>query len=556
MNKLIHYIALCGILFTACSEETLPKDPPVSSDGKEVEVILNLTPQPLQTPVPTTKSNAGSGNPNVLASSHGGAMDLELLAEQPGATTRDGAAGDTGTGNTTSPATDAEKYIDNVWIFLFDGPTSNNPKLIKKLYKSTYQSDQGMKLIKKGGENDKQLLVVLANSFDPTLAKSLTADENGNGSQYSALQNLYSTIEIFSPQQIPMVGTIEDKIPTTSTETTTITVPMTHIAAKITMSVKLGDTFPNGQWTAQICNVAPTYWFPTVESTTTFPTNDKTFSFQKEENITLDNKGTDFKEFTWYVPMNLRGTISNAASISGANRVTNAPKQATYIRLTHNSEEGNKWTQRDYYIHLGANFTNDYNVRRNTHYIYKVTLYTNAEEDSRINNSTTIYVGRFGGDLKETYEGSGVWQFTKELWVGTTDEEKSAWNDGTVTDFKNYFTGKENTWSIKKNYSTSAAMQCFKKNVGYTNIVSQEDPAYQWYLPALNQLLGIWEAKNSFGDGISFKSDNYWSATDFSAYNTDRTWNANINSGLTSCTVERTVQLDIRCVKERESKSN
>ena len=44
MNKLIHYIIFCSLFFTACSEETLPKDTPVSPDGKGVEIILNLAP--------------------------------------------------------------------------------------------------------------------------------------------------------------------------------------------------------------------------------------------------------------------------------------------------------------------------------------------------------------------------------------------------------------------------------------------------------------------------------------------------------------------------------
>ena len=426
-NKLIHYIPFCVLFFTACSEETLPKDSPVSPDDEGVEIILNLAPQPLQTPAPATKSSTGSNNPNVLASSHGGAMDIELLAEQTAATTRAETA--------TSPATDAEKTIDNAWIFLFDGSTDNgnNPKLIKKLYKSDFQNDKGIKLIKKGDENAKQLFVVLANSFNSKLADALIVDNadgtNSSASKYSDLKNLYSTIDISTTQRIPMSDAANIKIPTNSETPILLTVPVKRIAAKVTMSVKLAETPPNnGQWTAQLCNVAPVYWFPTVDDKTApFPASAQIFSVQNEENIEFTTTdGITSTTLTYYVPMNLRGTAS-ATSITGADRVTYAPELATYIRLTHNSEVGNVWTQRDYYIHLGANFTTDYNVLRNTHYTYKVTLYLNAEGDSRINNSTAVYAGMFSGELQKGDD--GVWQFTKELWVQTANESaKTVWD--------------------------------------------------------------------------------------------------------------------------------
>ena len=511
MNKLIHYVALCCILFTACSEETLPKDTPVSPDDEGVEVILNLAPQPLQAPAPTTRSNAENGNPKVLASSREGAMFLELLAEQPDAATR-AETGSTETGSST--ATDAEKTIDNAWIFLFDGSTedNNDPKLIKKLYKSDFQNDKGIKLIKKGDTDAKQLFVVLANSFNPKLADALIVDNaegtNNSASRYSDLKNLYSTTDISTTQRIPMSGADNIAIPATSAEPVKLTVKVARIAAKVTMSVKLAEALPTGQWTAQLCNVAPTYWCPTVDGITApFPANTQTFSAQNEEDITLST--SEFTTFTWYVPMNLRGTVS-AASTTGADRVTNAPELATYIRFTHNSEVGNVWTQRDYYIHLGANFTDNYNVLRNTHYTYKVTFYLNGDDDSRINNSTAVYAGMFGGELEEI---DGVYQFTKELWVQPADETASAisWG-GTSTSSNEYLNGKLNTFQAKGN-ANSASQKCFQKNVNYSNITSTTDGFFQWYLPAAAQLMGIWVATSGTNSVMTNFSGQYWSSS-------------------------------------------
>lgn len=551
-NKLIHYIPFCVLFFTACSEETLPKDNPVSPDDEGVEIILNLAPQPLQTPAPATKSSTGSNNPNVLASSHGGAMDIELLAEQPDVTTREETA--------TSPATEAEKTIDNAWIFLFDGSTDGNkdPRLIKKLYKSDFQNDKGIKLIKKGDGNTEQLFVVLANSSNSKLADALTVDDGSNSinaSTYSNLEDLYSTMNISSTSPlIPMSGAANIKIPTNSETPILLTVPVKRIAAKVTMSVKLAETPPNnGQWTAQLCNVAPVYWFPTVDDKTApFPASAQTFSVQNEENIEFTTTdGITSTTLTYYVPMNLRGTASatsSATSITGADRVTNAPELATYIRLTHNSEVGNVWTQRDYYIHLGTNFTTDYNVLRNTHYTYKVTLYLNAEGDSRIHNSTAVYVGMFGEELKKGDD--GVWQFTKELWVQTANESaKTVWgSDSSGANDK--IKGKANTLALK---TVTAPNMCFKKNVRPDLIRSVNDYDYQWYLPSQKQLMGIWAARNSItnaGDWLP-----YWTST----------INSNIDSYFVRCnggfTAVLTKTADIfgsekenigvRCVKEK-----
>ena len=528
MNKLIHYIIFCSLFFTACSEETLPKDTPVSPDGKGVEIILNLAPQPLQAPAPTTKSSAGNNNPNVLASSREGAMSLELLAEQPDAATR-------------ATAVD-ETTIDNAWIFLFDGvfsdgangTSTNDPKLIKKLYKSDFQNDKGIRLTKIG-ESGNQQIVVLANSFDPTLAKDLV-EYNGNNSdqasKYSALKELFSTVDIPANRRLPMVGTKDVEIQSTSENEVKIEVPVTRIVAKITMNVKLatpGD-FPNGYWTAQLCDIAPAYWYPNPDVTTTpFPKATETFSFPDEENITLTGSYT---VFTWYAPANRRGT-SSASSTTGADRFTNAPDRATYVRLTHYNKANNIFTQRNYYIHLGANFTDDYNILGNTHYTYNVTLYLNAGEDSRVKNITAVYAGMFGGELKAT---GGVWQFTKELWVQSVDAATGISSSTMGTDTYN---GKSNTLSKK---TSNPAQICFKKNEGYLNINSTTDSNYRWYLPAQRQLDGIWIAQNSF-DNSAQLSDVYWSSTsawwvDFKIGSSKENADSGHNSNKVRCVIE------------------
>lgn len=533
MNKLIHYIIFYSLFFTACSEETLPKDTPVSPDGKGVEIILNLAPQPLQAPAPTTKSSAGNNTPNVLASSREGAMSLELLAEQPDAATR---------------ATEVEETtIDNAWIFLFDGvfsdetngTSANDPKLIKKLYKWDFQNDKGIRLTKVG-ESGNQQIVVLANSFDPTLAKDFVEYDGSNSEQatkYSALKELFSTVDIPANGRLPMVGTKDFDIPATSEKEITFTVPVTRIVAKITMNVKLAtpEDFSDGYWTAQLCDIAPAYWYPNPDVTAlTFPDESKTFSYLNEEKITLTG---EYTTHIWYTPVNKRGINTN--NTTGANRFTNAPDRATYVRLTHYKKKDYILTQRDYYIHLGANFTSDYNLLGNTHYTYNVTLYLNASEDSRVKSLTAVYAGMFGGELKEASEGSGVWQFTKELWVQPADAATAVSATTMANDTHN---GKSNTLSKKTN---APAKICFEKNEKYSSINSTTDPNYHWYLPAHRQLIGIWIAHESFGNNKL--TQYYWSSTMSSSL----PWWTDFSVGTTQDT--QLSSATVRCVIESEN---
>ncbi|MCD8093460.1 MAG: hypothetical protein LUF01_11775 [Bacteroides sp.] len=295
MNKLIHYIALCSILFTACSKEDATQNNPVSPDDEGVEVILNLVPQAIQAPAPTTKSSAGNGNPNVLASSREGAMSLELLAGQSDAVTRTGEVD--------------ESAIDNLWILQFNG-TGNDATLVKKIYKTDLPNNPNLRFIP--GNNVKQRIVVLANSFNPTLDNTLT--EASKYSDLSALINQKgTTINGF----IPMSGILDADIDANSEPIQTFTVPLKRNVAKITLKVKLADGYPLSTWTAQMCSIAPDYWFPS-SGTEVFPaiTGDNTYPDMAETNFnftTADAEG--YTTLTWLVPVNRRGTVESTTGI-------------------------------------------------------------------------------------------------------------------------------------------------------------------------------------------------------------------------------------------------
>ena len=522
MNKLIHYIALCCILFTACSKEDAAQNSPVSPDDEGVEVILNLVPQAIQAPAPTTKSSAGNSNPNVLASSREGAMSLELLAGQPDATTRAGEVD--------------ESAIDNLWILQFNG-TGNDATLVKKIYKTDLPNNPNLRFI----PGNSQRIVVLANSFNPTLDNTLT--------KYSDLSTLINETNTTIDGFIPMNGTITTDIAANSESIQKFIVPLKRNVAKITLKVKLADRYPTtGTWTAQMCSIAPDYWFPS-SGTEIFPTitGDNTSAYKDltAKNFTFNTSASVDDGYTtliWFVPVNRRGTVDNTTGIT---RKTNAPTGATYIKLLYESDNGIYQFKRTYYIHLGANFTTDYNVCGNTHYTYKVTLYPEGDGDSRFDeiNVATIaeYIGMFGGKLKETEPNSGIWQFSKQLWMQPTDAATNI--SYSSTQANDDYNGKSNTYNQK---SSDPFKICFEKNEGYSSINSTTDPNYHWYLPAHRQLIGIWIAHESFGNNKL--TQYYWSSTMSSSL----PWWTDFSVGTTQDTFLAN-NVAVRCVIESEN---
>lgn len=492
-NKLIHYIALCCIILTACSKEDAVKDTPASPDSDGVEAILNLTLQAIQAPAPTTKSSTEYNTPNVLAACREGAMSTELLAGQSDVGTR------------VENEVD-ESAIDNLWVFQFNG-TGNDATLVRKIYKTDLINNPNIRFI--SGNN--QRIVALANSFNPALADELTVGT----STYSALSTLTNTIGTTINGFIPMNGILDTNIPVTSETPLTFTIPLKRNVAKITLKVKLATDYPTGTWSAQMCSTAPDYWFPS-SGTEVFPTiadnNTSAYTDLTATDFTFNTDATvndGYTILTWLVPVNRRGTVDGTTGIT---RKTNAPTEATYIKLLYKGKEDNvinHSVERTNYIHLGANFTTDYNVCGNTHYTYKVTLYPDKNEDSRIENvyiPTSEYVGMFGGKLTNT---NGVWQFTEKLWI-QDDETLVTTNNWVDASVKDKFDGKTNTLAMAKAGKT---VICIQKNTGLTVDVSTniDNPAYRWYMPAQGQLIAAWIASNSFQKKLNNKY--YWSST-------------------------------------------
>lgn len=471
-------------------------------------------------------------------------MSLELLAEQPGTNTR-----------TESDGID-ESAIDNIWVFQFDGTAANgnDPALIKKVYKTDLQNNKNIRLIKT--DATKQLVVVLANSFDPTLGEKFTVGGNtpSKYSDFKALLNTTDATAMSAHKRLPMSAAIDMEIPnTTHEEVQTFEVKLKRNVAKVTLKVKLASSgLPTTNWSVQACDATQSYWLPNETTTDNiFPPKAEDFAnkdLPAEISQILPAGGNTYDTYTWYIPVNRRGIVES--STSSVARRTKASAHATYIKVSHRLVSSSTITTNNYYIHLGANFTTDYNVCGNTTYTYQVTLYPRDDDsDSRAEKVETSigtdieYVGKFAGELKEH---KGVWQFTKELWMDKTETTvTTVWHKNGITD---PFDGKANTLALWKKNATTI---CQSKNAGLTvnNNTTVDDPNYQWYIPAQSQVMAFWIANNSYVPKINTNDERHcWSSTN-SRPTAGYCWFMSSMNGYISYSTTKTTNV-VRCVKD------
>ena len=209
------------------------------------------------------------------------------------------------------------------------------------------------------------------------------------------------------------------------------------------------------------------------------------------------------------------------------------PVTGDNITLTVTANGGDERTA---YIHIKAGrFT----------YVVKV---TQEEED--------LYVGRFGGELKAisgtAYTDDAVWMFDKSLYTNRTDASTSVqWKTAnTAADVATSgWNGKLNTLNLGSAVYNSPTVTypafnlCFTKNSG--SITGVNDANYIWYLPALNQLMGVWVVNESFGAYV-FPSYTYWSATEVDA---TTAWYVSFDTGTTNNNT-KAFNRRVRCVRE------
>ena len=161
-----------------------------------------------------------------------------------------------------------------------------------------------------------------------------------------------------------------------------------------------------------------------------------------------------------------------------------------------------------------------------------------------------LYVGMFGGELRETYSGSNEWQFERPLFAQTADEGAGTYYPWKTTadatpGTTSTWDGKTNTLALN-NAQHPAGYACMQKNTNSSGITAVTDPDYVWYLPAQDQLMAVWGAYASFDPGFQFSSNFYWSSTEaYGMY----AWIVYFYDGFVDFN-SKTASLPVRCVRE------
>lgn len=101
---------------------------------------------------------------------------------------------------------------------------------------------------------------------------------------------------------------------------------------------------------------------------------------------------TGYTLYTWYIPANERGTVSNAALSSQSDKNRHAPQGATYFRIYATC--GGQPVVYTYF--LGSNLTNNYDLEPNKKYAYTIdiTRRGDAAADARIEDQSDVIFTR------------------------------------------------------------------------------------------------------------------------------------------------------------------
>ena len=152
-----------------------------------------------------------------------------------------------------------------------------------------------------------------------------------------------------------------------SGETSSVTIELTRAIAKLTFSIRFKD--PNlFLVSAQLCNIPRRGMVFTSDELTGFPASEY-FDGEKQS---FDSSLGNTYYLNYLMPENRRG---NNPSITGQKERSkgSAPEKATYLHLqAKNDKSGRAFFE--LYIYLGENNMDDFNINRNTNYLYSLVI--------------------------------------------------------------------------------------------------------------------------------------------------------------------------------------
>lgn len=334
--------------------------------------------------------------------------------------------------------TEAERRIDNIWVFQFDATTQ------KLLITPRYYDISSMNIAPNentGAEvevllkpNVSSIVYVVANTGNSTWATVNNSSTLDDVKELTLPDPKYIAVNIDdSPTDLslPMEGGTQSITPIAGQ---TIEVQVTRMYAKV--EILIGDSPESIVFTDVNVSQIPYYCrVNTLDSgdpkqAATYPIGYNDWNSYAFKPGTKDSNGKYTKKMVLYLPENLQGR-TNISENNPELKTENVPNEnalridfvANYVDIFTGEE---KQRGRHYPVYPGANNYNDYNIKRN--FIYRVTinLYTDIyEQDIASSNCFVVKPGQQLSFLPyyRTEEGGG-YKFSDYLNAESDDETK------------------------------------------------------------------------------------------------------------------------------------
>lgn len=383
-----------------------------------------------------------------------------------------------------------EKKISNIWVLQYayneSNPTSSTLVEAPRYY-SLSAGATSLKLLLQTSTSQRYQIFIIANTNSSTWAADLT-----KGSTVATLNNKATTLST----EVAIYGNGNENLmmmgssgPQYISSQTSVSVALTRMLAKITFTFTIPQALNLSVTSVGIYNVPNVIRCGAPGSTDIHPAVSGFSTAVYSE--TAVAAGTKTATYTWYVPENQKGTVSN----TNANVKNDlAPQNAMYIRLYGDyKDDGNSYV---FTVYPGANITNDFNIRRN--YNYDVTLNINNINlsDARVDASpancfvvSTNSMIRF--DPYTRPETGGGFKYSdyvnKSVSTKTITSVKILWQTGTSSTSLALGNNSSNAYAYLKDNKIYVKTGAINGNAVIAGYNSSNQILWSWHIWVNNQ---------------------------------------------------------------------
>lgn len=351
----------------------------------------------------------------------------------------DGSASGPITRTVTDPA-GLETQVSDIWVFQF---SADGTRQVGAPCYYTVQTQGGsvqpVKLMLRASENSQ--IFVVANTHDAAWGKdkeSLNVSQLNNQTlTFTSEQSVYG-----NGNGLPMAALVTGQTIKPGEPGSTIDIMLKSLVAKIQFNYALASVVQDKLHVTsmQLFNIPNRVRLGNAveNNTDIYPADGDFTTIDGEETYPPVSQPVAGEVYTWYIPQNLQGTVSNNDP-----KLKNeyAPAHAFYIRMWVDSElDGASYT---YTVYPGANTYNDFNVRNGNLYNVKVTFNTGITDDRVTADPANCFVMRRNSQIQfDPYtrtETGGGFKYTDYVDVNNPDKSFERvdilWQTGDGTNF-------------------------------------------------------------------------------------------------------------------------